>query len=209
MSYPLAPWTLTGYAIQTLHLVNVDRVRPLIPPELKIITLWPGKTIGSVYVASYCSGSVLEYSELIVAPAVVAYRGKIGAWISHIYVDNSDSMAGGRAIWGLPKKLAEFQGEKGRYITIRQGNQTLCTLNYTPLSFAWRQKLSISTFSTLNHNLLIFLAQCESLLGLVTAHLEIPADSPFAEIGLGKPMITVRHEQMNLQVEAPEVVMRR
>ncbi|AFY48464.1 acetoacetate decarboxylase [Nostoc sp. PCC 7524] len=192
-----------------MHLINIDRVRSLIPPELKIITLWPGKTIGSVYLASYCSGSVLEYSELIVAPAVVAYRGKIGAWISHIYVDNSDSMAGGREIWGLPKKLAEFQAEKSRYITIRQGNQTLCTLNYTPLSFAWRQKLSISTFSTLNHNLLIFLAQCESLLGLVTAHLEIPADSPFAEIGLGKPMITVRHEQMNLQVEAPEIVMRR
>lgn len=76
MPYPQAPWTLQGYAIQTLHLVNIDLVRPLIPLDLKIISVWPGKTITSVYLSKYGSGSVLEYSELIIAPALVNYQKK-------------------------------------------------------------------------------------------------------------------------------------
>jgi acetoacetate decarboxylase len=54
----------------------------------------------------------LEYSELIVIAGLVRYSGQIGGWVSHIYVDNADSVAGGRNIWGLPKELAEFIWEK-------------------------------------------------------------------------------------------------
>ncbi len=39
MPYPQPPWTLKGYAIQTLHLVNIDQVRPLIPLELEIFSV--------------------------------------------------------------------------------------------------------------------------------------------------------------------------
>jgi acetoacetate decarboxylase len=46
---------------------------------------------------------VLEYNELIIIAAVLGYKGKFGAWISHIYVDNPDSVAGGREIWGYLK----------------------------------------------------------------------------------------------------------
>jgi hypothetical protein len=45
MGYPSAPWTLKGYALLTLHLLDVDRVRHLIPKELEIKTVWPGKTV--------------------------------------------------------------------------------------------------------------------------------------------------------------------
>lgn len=38
MSYPPAPWKLQGYAIASLHLLNIDRVRHLIPSELEIIS---------------------------------------------------------------------------------------------------------------------------------------------------------------------------
>src|SRR5919199_4290949 len=124
MPYPAPPWTLQGYALQTLQLIDVERVRPLIPPEFDIVSVLPGKTIGGVYLSYYGSGSVLEYSELIVAAGMVRYSGKIGGWISHIYVDNPDSVAGGRNIWGLPKELAEFTWERGEHITVRQGNRT-------------------------------------------------------------------------------------
>ncbi|HEY9821570.1 MAG TPA: acetoacetate decarboxylase family protein, partial [Candidatus Sericytochromatia bacterium] len=105
MTYPPAPWTLQGYAIQSLQLIDIERVRPLIPTEFEIISVLPGKTVGGVYLSYYGSGSVLEYSELIVAAGMVRYSGKIGGWVSHIYVDNADSVAGGREIWGLPKEL--------------------------------------------------------------------------------------------------------
>ncbi|MHC5768805.1 MAG: acetoacetate decarboxylase family protein [Nostoc sp.] len=206
MPYPQAPWTLQGYAIQTLHLVNIDQVRPLIPLELDIVSVWPGKTLASVYLSHYGSGSVLEYSELIVVPALINYQRKIGAWISHIYVDNADSVAGGREIWGLPKELAEFTWEQGKYVTVHQGNQRLCSLNYNQQSLAWRQWLSASAFSAKDADLLMFPAEVESVLGLIGSKLEIPAESPFSGIGLGQPWLTVRYEQMSLRVDGAKVV---
>ena len=206
MPYPQAPWTLQGYAIQTLHLVNIDRVRPLIPLELKILSVWPGKTLASVYLSNYRSGSVLEYSELIIAPGLVNYQSKIGAWISHIYVDNADSVAGGREIWGLSKEPAEFTWEQGERVTVHQENRKLCSLSYNRQSLAWRQWLSASTFSAKGADLLIFPAAFESVLGLISSKLEIPAESPFSGIGLGQPWLTVRCEQMSLRVDAPKVV---
>ncbi len=205
MSYPQAPWKLQGYAIQTLHLVNVDRVRPLVPLELDIISVWPGKTIASVYLSYYGSGSELEYSELIVVPAVVSYQGKFGGWVSHIYVDHVDSMAGGRDIWGLPKELADFDWKEQR-VTISQGTRKLCTLNYGQQGIAWRQKLGASSFSTIGANLVIFPAQFEARFGLISSQLEVPAESPFYRIGCGQPFLTTRYENLNLQVGASEVV---
>ncbi|AVH70731.1 acetoacetate decarboxylase family protein [Nostoc sp. 'Lobaria pulmonaria (5183) cyanobiont'] len=206
MPYPQAPWTLQGHAIQTLHLLNIDQVRPLIPLELEIVSVWPGKTLGSVYFSNYGSGSVLEYSELIVVPALINYQRKIGAWISHIYVDNADSVAGGREIWGLPKELAKFTWEQGKYVTVHQENRKLCSLKYNQQSLAWRQRLSASSFSAKGADLLIFPAEFESMLGLIGSKLEIPVESPFSGIGLGQPWLTVRCEQLSLRVDAPKVV---
>ncbi|MEH2440974.1 acetoacetate decarboxylase family protein [Nostoc sp.] len=206
MPYPQAPWILKGYAIQTLHLVNIDLVRPLIPLELEIISVCPGKTLASVYLSNYGSGSALEYSELIIAPALVNYQRKIGGWISHIYVDNADSVAGGREIWGLPKEIAEFTWEQGEHVTVHQGNQKLCSFKYNRQSLAWRQGLSASCFSVKGADLLIFPTKFESVLGLIGSNLEIPTESPFSGIGLGQPWLTVRCEQMSLRVAAPKVV---
>ncbi len=64
MVYPPAPWHLQGYAVQTLQLIDVARVRPLVPSELEIVSLLPGKTLGGIYISSYGLGSVMEYNEL-------------------------------------------------------------------------------------------------------------------------------------------------
>ncbi|GAX37607.1 acetoacetate decarboxylase family protein [Nodularia sp. NIES-3585] len=205
MPYPSAPWILKGDAIQTLNLVSVNQVKPLVPPELDIISVWPEKTLGGVYLSKYGSGSVLEYNELIVAPAAVIYQGKIGVWVSHIYVDNADSVAGGREIWGLPKELADFSWEEKR-VTVRQGDRLLCTLNYNQQSLGWRQRLGAASFSTMGLNLLTFDFEFEARLGLVGSKLEVAADSPFAGIGLSQPFATVGFEQMTLRVDAPKVV---
>lgn len=206
MPYPKPPWTLQGDAIQTLHLVNIDRVRHLIPSELDIISVWPGKTLGSVYLSNYQSGSVLEYSELIIAPSLVIYRGKTGAWISHIYVDNVDSVAGGREIWGLPKELAEFTWKEAEGVIVCQGERHLCSLNYKHPSWAWRQRLGLSSFSAMAADLLLFSAEFESRLGLINSQLQVPLESPFAEIDLDQPFLTVSCDDLRLRVSAPQVV---
>lgn len=203
--YPQAPWTLQGSAVATLHLIDIERVRSLIPKELDIISVFPGKTLGGVYLSNYGSGSALEYSELIVIAAAVSHSG-IGGWISHIYVDNPDSVAGGREIWGLPKELAEFTWGKSS-VSVRQGDRPLCTLNYNPLfSIGWKPRLSASSFSSKNSDLLIFPAEVEARFGLVNSQLAIPTTSPFANLALSQPWLSFSAEQMRLTVGAPELI---
>jgi len=57
---------------------------------------------------------VLEYSELIVIAFVAI--GAFGGWVSHTWT--TDSIAGGREIWGPPKEMAEFTGGER---VVRQG----------------------------------------------------------------------------------------
>ena len=205
MSYPNAPWTLQGYAYQTLHLLECDRVRPLIPPELNLVSVFPGKTVGGVYLSNYSAGSVLLYSELIIVAAFVSHAGKIGAWISHIYVDNPDSVAGGREIWGLPKEMAEFTWTD-RSVSVKQGDRALCCLKYNWQSPALPLPLGASSFSSLGSNLLLFPAQVKARVGIVGSELEIPLTSPFTGLDLGQPWLTVFADQMQLTVGAPSVV---
>jgi acetoacetate decarboxylase len=211
MSYPSAPWDLQGYAIQTLQLLDVDRVRPLVPSELEIVSLLPGKTLGGVYVASYGEGSVLQYNELIVVSAVVHHAGKWGGWISHIYVDHPDSIAGGREIWGLPKEFAQFSWKTGNTpsVQVSQEDNLLCTLNSKWQLPGWQQPLAGLVFSTLDSALLTFRGHGKLNWHLTSADLHIPARSPFAWLGVGQPWLSVYCNPLHLTVDAPSVIQTR
>ncbi len=215
MLYPPAPWNLQGYAIATLQFVDVARVRPLVPSELEIVSLLPGKTLGGIYISSYGLGSVMEYNELIVVSAIVNYAGKWGAWISHIYVDNPHSVAGGREIWGLPKELAQFSWEGsdsvkasslGYRVTVRQGNSQLCSLGYSQQNWALPLSLSGNVLSVSSSKLLYFKGEFQSHTGLIRGALEIPEESPFASLNIGQPLLTVACEELRLIANAPEIV---
>lgn len=220
MAYPQAPWTLHGYAVQTLHLLDVERVRPFIPPEFEIVSVLPGKTIGGVYLSYYGSGSVLEYSELIVVGGIVNFSGKLGGWVSHIYVDSTDSVAGGREIWGLPKELAEFTWDNPsdsvtgdspipadrHRVTVRQGSRLLCSLNYSQPSFRLPIPFSGNVLSTLGSSILIFKGQVESSVGLVSSHLTVPSESPFDSLELSQAWLTVYCDRLRLIAGMPEAV---
>ena len=205
MTYPQPPWTLKGDAFVTLQLLDIARVRHLIPAELNIVSVLPGKTIGGVYLSKYSSGSVLEYSELIIIAGFLSYKGKFGGWVSHIYVDNPDSVAGGREVWGLPKELAQFSWEASS-VTVSQSGNLLCKFNYQRQSFGLPLKLGAAAFSCKESNLLIFPAFVEAKFGLVSSSLEIPTTSPFAELNIGQPILTVHSDRLNLVVDAPTVV---
>jgi len=213
MSYPSAPWTLQGYAIQTLQLIDIQQVRPFIPPEFEIISVLPGKTIGGVYLSNYSSGSTLEYSELIIAPGIINYSGKVGGWISHIYVDNSESVAGGREIWSLPKELADFTWEKAsqnsakseNMVSVSQGTNTLCQLRYNIPNFSFPVPFSGDVFSTKLNSILLFKGEFSANIGLCGSQLEIPIESPFASLGLERPFLTFYCKNLRLVAGTPKV----
>ena len=77
MNYPQPPWNLKGHAIQTLNLLDINQVRPVIPPELEIVAVLPGKTLGGIYLSAYKSGSLLQYNELIVVAGLTRYQNYI------------------------------------------------------------------------------------------------------------------------------------
>lgn len=208
--YPSPPWRLRGWAYQTIQPVAISAVRLLVPCALRIVPVWPGKTLGCVVVASYERGSTLAYHELAVLPALVWSGGRLGFWVSHMYVDSPASVAGGREIWGLPKELAEFTVEErasGRSITVRQGNRALCTLHVAD-SGPWgaRLTLPLSAFGMRNDQLLFFAGEVRSRLGLVATRVEIPPDGPLARLGLNRPWRGLFHEDLDLLVRAPKLV---
>ncbi|HAG81152.1 MAG TPA: acetoacetate decarboxylase [Cyanobacteria bacterium UBA12227] len=208
MAYPKTPWFLQGYGFQTLHLLDIKKVRQFIPSDLDIIPILPGKTLGGIYVAFYGLGSTLMYNELIIISALTRYGSKVGAWISHIYVDNADSMAGGREVWGLPKELAQFTWNLGTNpgVCVHQENQLLCSISSDWQLPQWRLPLTIPAFSTLDSKLLSFEGQGEISLCLSGANLQVPVTSPFSMLGIGQPWLSFYYNQLHLLVSEPKVI---
>jgi acetoacetate decarboxylase len=209
MIYPAAPWNLKGHAIQTINLIDIERSRQVIPSELEIVSILPGKTLGGVYLSVYESGSLLQYNELIVVAGLTRYQNQLGAWISHIYVDNEVSVAGGREIWQLPKEMADFSWQEGQ-ITVKQENSPICTLdfkqNWYHFSSWWQQKLTANAFSGLNTDLLLFSNSFSSQLNLLSGHLKIPQNSPFASLNLQQPWLTIKMDNLDLIAGKPKII---
>lgn len=108
-----APWTLHGEAIIGFKLVRGALVQRLVPPGASIIRVLPGRTLAMVYLSHYRQSPVGEYREFIFAPALVRRGGRVGFWISHIFVDNERSLVAGRTLWSLPKQAASFEWSAG------------------------------------------------------------------------------------------------
>jgi acetoacetate decarboxylase len=204
MNYPSAPWTLKGYGFVTLHLVDVSQAEKYIPNDLDIVQVFPGKTIGGVVLGKYEPGSSLTYGELIVVPGLVRQGTNIGAWISHIYVDDLNSVAGGHQIWGLPKEEAQFFWQSEGGAIVKQGDRTLCQFTPTWQFNLWRQRGQFGTFSKLETVLAEFQSEATANLALIQARIDIPSSSPFAHLIKTQPWLALRGESLELTVAAPK-----
>jgi acetoacetate decarboxylase len=93
--FPSPPWRLHAQMWLSLFAVR-DSGREDRPPGL----------YGAAFV-DYQPGSVLTYSELLVARLLRDGRSP-RVRITDIWVDSPASMAGGRALWAIPKQLADL-----------------------------------------------------------------------------------------------------
>jgi hypothetical protein len=162
-----------------------------------------------IYLAHYTPDSTMEYNELIVAPATVRYQNQKGTWISHIYVDNDNSVAGGREIWGLPKEMAKFSWQEKK-VVVEQNNLTLCSLEYQQgwvnLSTWWNQKFRGESFGIFNSDLLIFTTNFNTKIAWVKGLLNIPDNSPFSSMALGRPLITLSYHDFTAIAGCPQLL---
>jgi acetoacetate decarboxylase len=206
--YPPAPWLLRGWAFQTLSLVDLANVRARLPEGLRVVRVGPRHTLGGVYVATYGPGSVLEYHELIVLPALVWRKARLGFWVSHIYVDHPASAAGGRDLWNLPKELAEFavaEEAHGRRVTVRQGGTPLAVIEHQIARAGVPLTVPLPAFGTLNDPPRFFVGRARSRLGTAASRVQIPLESPLAGLGLDRPFLGLCYADLELLAAAPKV----
>lgn len=98
VAYPAAPWQMVGSLWLTVFRVKHD-----------VDALRPAGIYGAAFV-SYDEGSLLTYSELLVARALTKGDGKgRKVSITDIWVDSPASVAGGRELWAIPKGLCDFE----------------------------------------------------------------------------------------------------
>ena len=174
MSYPEAPWHLEGEFI----------VVPALTAQ---------RQVGGVLLADYQAGT-LRYHELIVFSHATA-RGMV---VSHIYVDSEQSMRGGINIWGLPKELADFALTRSTFTAAQHGN--------TLLSARIRRRpgvvpMLLPTPITSHAGTTIGRARIKAAPALVT--LDIPAESPFAPLGLHGRHLGLAGDELRLTMPAP------
>lgn len=186
MAFPPAPWRLKGSAAIQLQVLSTVRARGLVPPELALVHIAPRKTIGGLFLATYGVGSTLEYHELIVIPALVRRGARIGAWISHIYVDEPPSMEGGRRIWALPKEIAAFDQTDDGSTTIRQGKTTLCVFHPAQTRGVTSMPVLTSVLSKRNGKVIWFRGNGTASLGTARGEVEVPKSSPFSGLDFGR-----------------------
>ncbi|NPC98387.1 acetoacetate decarboxylase family protein [Nocardioides sp. zg-DK7169] len=104
-SYPPEPWDLTGTGLITLWRVPAAAVPPL-PTGARAVTV-RGRALATTMLVRYDDRGAMAYRELL-AGVLVRHGRRVALSITDIWVDSEASMAGGRALWGVPKELASF-----------------------------------------------------------------------------------------------------
>jgi len=113
-SFPSEPWDLYGHGLVTVGLLPAQGLSS--PPGTRLVTFRGRAVVGAVLL-QYTAPSPLTYHELMAA--VLVRRGlRLFVHIPDIWVDSPASRAGGRALWAIPKELAEFEDRGLRAVGI-------------------------------------------------------------------------------------------
>jgi hypothetical protein len=104
---------LRGWLHTSAYLVPVDMLPVPVPPGFRLVRIGRRCVVGAAWV-HYEPGGVLSYSELM-ATVLVRRGWRIMPTITHIWVDSEESRDGGRALWAIPKDLAEFMMVAGNF----------------------------------------------------------------------------------------------
>jgi hypothetical protein len=172
--HPAPPWHLRGEVL-------------IVPTPLRT------RAIAGVMLADYRAGT-LSCHELNVFPRATP-RGMV---VSHIYVDDEQSLSGGRQIWGLPKELADFEVSPTSWVVRQAGKLLLrASVRRKPgwLPTVIPAPITSDAGSTLGY------ARVKAAPALV--RLEIPAESPFAHLKMHGTHVALAGDDLALTMPAP------
>ncbi len=112
--YPSPPWRLRGTVQAALWRVPRDTLPGPLPDGARPLG-WGRNALLATVRADWQTGGDLAYSELVVAVPVRLGR-RVGIAITAAWVDSTASLAGGRALWAIPKQLGRFESVDQRTI---------------------------------------------------------------------------------------------
>jgi acetoacetate decarboxylase len=123
-AYPRGPYKFYNREFVVItYRTDIERLRELVPEPLEVV----GDTVAYEFIRMPDSTGFGDYTESgQVIP--VRFRGadgavQEGAYVHAMYLDDNSPIAGGREIWGFPKKLATPRMS-------HEGETIVCTLHY-------------------------------------------------------------------------------
>lgn len=204
VSYPPEPWQLGGSMLMTLWRLPAADVRreagPYVPEGVRLSTAGRHALLFTAFVR-YTPGSVLSYDELLVAAPGTRGLSPV-AVIPHIWVDSPASQVGGRALWGIPKGLAEFEQDWQNPIVARasiDGRELASVRAAQGVRLPGWRRLPMPTAQRLDGHDAFADVQSLGRLHLGSAAWSFPDDSPLAFISRGRPVVTSVLRQMTIR----------
>jgi len=205
VTYPPEPWVLRGQMYVSLWLVPRAALPPLsdgLARDVRPVTIGGRAVVGTAWVG-YEPGGVLHYREVLAAILVRAgLRPRVS--ITHIWVDDPVSREGGRALWGIPKELADIaltaptdgawgtataRTTAGVFVRalLRSGRRLP---GRWPVRFTVTQRLDTRTRNTP--------VRCHARLATAAAAWEVEPTGPLAYLAGRRPLLTVRLRDVRL-----------
>ncbi|MFG2478807.1 acetoacetate decarboxylase family protein [Streptomyces fagopyri] len=201
--YPKEPWQLAGQMYLSMWLVARHEL-PEVPLGTRPVTVAGRGVVGAAWVV-YENDSVLSYNELLRAVLVrVGTRPRV--CITDIWVDSETSKAGGRALWGIPKEMADFDLDRtdGLTASAKSHDGLLAGAAFRPgRGLPGRWPLSYRVAQTLAGRLKTSPVRSRTALSLAWADWTASDSGPLRALGLSRPLISVELSDFQIRFGDP------
>lgn len=198
-AYPDEPWHLAGQMHLSLWLVPRAELPP-VAPGTRPLTVAGRGLVAAAWIV-YENDSVLHYNELLRA-VLVRDRARPRVCITDIWVDNEASMAGGRALWGIPKEMAAFEIHRahGTSFAAKTGDGTLATARFTVRGrLPGRPPLTYRLAQTLDDRLKTTRVRSRAALRPTRAQWTAPAGSRLSALARRAPLFSLTLHDFTLR----------
>lgn len=206
--YPPEPWDLRGQLYLSVFAVPRAAL-PALPEPLastvRPVLLGGRALVGTAWVR-YEPGGTLHYRELLSA-VLVHERGRPRVSITDIWVDSVASRDGGRALWGIPKDLAEFElapsADGGTAASAAIGTGVIAAATVTRgrrLPGRWPTPMSVA--QALDGRVKRTRVRGRAGLRAATAAWQVTPDGPLGHLAGRRPLLTLSLTDFRLRFGA-------
>jgi len=188
--YPAPPWRLRGTLDAALWRIPRDALPGPLPSGARPLG-WGGTALLLTVRADWDDRGDLAYRELVVAvPVRLGWR--FGATVTAAWVDSPASLAGGRALWAIPKRLGRFETIAGRTALADADGPVAATGDRPGRTLPFRLPVRLLTLQPEDGRVVATRSRATGRPGVAGAAWDLPPTGPLAMLAGRRPLLTVR-----------------